>query len=70
MEKIKKSIVASCKREIDMANYYIGLYEFKKTRIILPEDIAKNDLKIQQMKDAIKSNRDALELVKEYNKTI
>lgn len=70
MDKIKKDIWAGCKREIDMAKYYIGLYTYKGTKLTDKKAIAKNDLKIKQMQDAVKGNQEALDLLKEYNKTL
>lgn len=70
MDKIKKDILKACKREIDMATYYVGFYNFKATKLTEKADIDKNNLKIKQMEDAIKSNQEAIDMIKEYNKTL
>jgi len=70
MDKIQKDVVKACKREIDMATFYIGFYQFKGTKLTTDEAKATNALKIKQMEDASKSNSEALELLNEYIKTL
>jgi hypothetical protein len=67
---IKDSVLKACQREVDLANYYIGFYNYLKEKAETTEEKGKIDLKLETINKSLQGNSDALAKIKEYNATI